>query len=306
MTAATAVLNTRRLPMSSSTLARVWCAMRRRSRSAPASWLSPSAAAFADIAPVLALAATCSCTAFHRRRRNRFAPSTPSSDHSSDCSGGAVNIMNRRAVSAPIFFRQRIRVDAVAARLGHGAQAFIGHGAAIPAQRGMRFARGRIDDQVHVGRIEIFAPAAGRRAVEDVVEHHALRQQVGERLRRLHQPHVMHDARPEPRIEQVQDGVLDAADVLIHLQPVVGARVDHGLVVAKAGEAQEIPGRIHEGVHGVGFAPRIGAALRALALVERRRLRQRIAAAIRHQVLRQAHRQVLVGHRHIAALRRSG
>jgi hypothetical protein len=30
-----------------------------------------------------------------------LAPSTPASDHSSDCSGGAANIMNRRAVSAP-------------------------------------------------------------------------------------------------------------------------------------------------------------------------------------------------------------
>ena len=31
----------------------------------------------------------------------RNAPSTPSSLHSSDCSGGAANIMNSRAVSAP-------------------------------------------------------------------------------------------------------------------------------------------------------------------------------------------------------------
>ena len=31
----------------------------------------------------------------------RNAPCTPSSDHSSVCSGGAANIMNMRAVSAP-------------------------------------------------------------------------------------------------------------------------------------------------------------------------------------------------------------
>ena len=31
----------------------------------------------------------------------RNEPCTPSSDHSSVCSGGAVNIMNMRAVSAP-------------------------------------------------------------------------------------------------------------------------------------------------------------------------------------------------------------
>ena len=33
----------------------------------------------------------------------RNEPCTPSSDHSSDCSGGAVNIMKSRAVSAPYF-----------------------------------------------------------------------------------------------------------------------------------------------------------------------------------------------------------
>src|SRR5690606_19011179 len=38
----------------------------------------------------------------HRRRRNRFAPSTPESDHSRVCSGGLANMTNRRAVSAPM------------------------------------------------------------------------------------------------------------------------------------------------------------------------------------------------------------
>ena len=31
----------------------------------------------------------------------RLAPSTPESDHSSDCSGGAANMLNKRTVSAP-------------------------------------------------------------------------------------------------------------------------------------------------------------------------------------------------------------
>ncbi|MNT43575.1 hypothetical protein D3C72_1800560 [compost metagenome] len=38
---------------------------------------------------------------FHTRRRKRDAPSTPEPLHSSCCSGGAANITNRRAVSAP-------------------------------------------------------------------------------------------------------------------------------------------------------------------------------------------------------------
>ena len=70
----------------------------------------------------------------------------------------------------------------------------------------------------------------------------------------------------------------------------------------RAGVAQEVPGRIDEGVHGVGFAPR--RARRTAGSVhwyERRRLRQRIAAAVGHQVLRQHHRQLLVRHRHLAA-----
>ena len=46
-------------------------------------------------------AAACNIVIFHRRLRNRLAPSTPESDHSSDCSGGAANMLNRRTVSAP-------------------------------------------------------------------------------------------------------------------------------------------------------------------------------------------------------------
>jgi hypothetical protein len=37
------------------------------------------------------------------------------------------------------------------------------------------------------------------------------------------------------------------------------------------------------------------------AVAERRELRERIAAAVRHQVLGQHHRQLFVGHRHFAA-----
>jgi hypothetical protein len=37
----------------------------------------------------------------HSRRTKRAEPSTPSSDHSSVSSGGALNIMNTRTLSAP-------------------------------------------------------------------------------------------------------------------------------------------------------------------------------------------------------------
>ena len=37
----------------------------------------------------------------HTRRKKREAPSTPAPDHSNCCSGGAANMTNNRAVSAP-------------------------------------------------------------------------------------------------------------------------------------------------------------------------------------------------------------
>jgi hypothetical protein len=44
---------------------------------------------------------TCSWTMRHRRFMKRCAPSTPESDHSRLCSGGAANMVNSRTVSAP-------------------------------------------------------------------------------------------------------------------------------------------------------------------------------------------------------------
>ena len=51
--------------------------------------------------------------------------------------------------------------------------------------------------------------------------------QPGERLGHVDQAHVAHHPGPETRVQQVQDRVLDAADVLVHRHPVVVARVDH-------------------------------------------------------------------------------
>jgi hypothetical protein len=43
------------------------------------------------------------CAKFQTRRRKRYEPSTAASFHSSVASGGAVNMVYRRAVSAPYF-----------------------------------------------------------------------------------------------------------------------------------------------------------------------------------------------------------
>src|SRR5512137_1649722 len=46
-------------------------------------------------------ASLCKYACFQSLFRNLNAPSTPLSDHSRDCSGGAANMINKRTVSAP-------------------------------------------------------------------------------------------------------------------------------------------------------------------------------------------------------------
>ncbi len=73
-------------------------------------------------------------------------------------------------------------------------------------------------------------PAARRRLV-GLVRDHALREERRERLAQVlrHVPGVGHGAIEEARIEEMQDRVLDAADVLIDGQP-----VGRGLLVDRA------------------------------------------------------------------------
>ena len=96
----------------------------------------------------------------------------------------------------------------------------------------------------------------------------------------------------------MQNRVLDAADILIHRQPIIHTLIDHRLIVAGACEAQIIPRRIDEGVHRVRLAPRRLVAFRTFGIEKRRRFQQWISAAVRHQIIRQLHRQLIVGYRH--------
>src|SRR6056297_3971600 len=66
----------------------------------------------------------------------------------------------------------------------------------------------------------------------------------------------VHRPGEEAGIEKVQDRVLDAADILVHVHPVGGFGHIGGRRRAGGGEASEIPRRIDEGVHRVGLAPR--------------------------------------------------
>ena len=100
----------------------------------------------------------------------------------------------------------------------------------------------------------------------------------------------------------MQNGMLDAADVVIDGHPTVGGLTGEGqLGVVRIGIAQVIPAGTGEGVHGIGLALGRAAADRAGALVELLALSKGFAGA-QVQVLGQRHRQLILGHGHDAAV----
>ena len=102
----------------------------------------------------------------------------------------------------------------------------------------------------------------------------------------------------------MQNGVLNAANVLVHWHPVVGTLADHGLIVFRIAVAHVVPRRINKGVHGVGLAATRLAAHRAHnAGVKPFVFCQRVARPIGHAILRQHHGQIFFRHRHCAMLR---
>ncbi len=206
-----------------------------------------------------------------------------------------------RGVGA-VFVDQRLRVDAVVLGLGHLFHAADLHRLAVGFQRGGGHAALLVAHDVDVGRIDPVLAAVGFFAEEGVGHHHALCEQLPERFGALHQSLVTHQLVEEARVQQVQDGVFDAADILVDRQPVVGGGlVDHAGRALRRGIAGVVPGRLDEGVHGVGFAPGGAAAFRAGAFVERGHFRKRRAGAIGHHVFRQHHGQVFFRHWYVAA-----
>ena len=126
------------------------------------------------------------------------------------------------------------------------------------------------------------------RSLIGLVNHHALGEQALEGLRKAQMAGRLHGPREEARIEEMQDRVFDATDVLIDRQPVIGHRLVGGaLLVPGIGEAGEIPGRIHEGVHGVRLAPGGLAAVGAGDVLPAGVVVQRIAGHVQLHILRQ-------------------
>ena len=70
------------------------------------------------------------------------------------------------------------------------------------------------------------------------------------------QAHVDERTGVEARVQEVEDGVLDPADVLVdgHEMARRGG-VERPVGAPRIAEAQEVPGRVDERVHGVGLAP---------------------------------------------------
>ncbi len=141
---------------------------------------------------------------------------------------------------------------------------------------------------------------AGRVAV-GLVADHALGEQAGERLLQLEIAAAGQRPHEEARIEQMQHGMLDPADILVDRQPVVGRRPLERLARLGRAEAGEVPAALEEGVEGVGLALGGPAASRTSDVLPGRVTGQRIAGAGQLDILRQGHRQLGARHRHDAA-----
>ncbi len=92
-----------------------------------------------------------------------------------------------------------------------------------------------------------------------VLVDHPLRQQVLERLLAGNEPHVVQGHHEEARVEQVQNRMLHPAGVLVYAviaEPVVHLfPLERLLRVLRVAVAQEVPGGIQEGIHGVHLPP---------------------------------------------------
>ena len=118
------------------------------------------------------------------------------------------------------------------------------------------------------------------------------------------QAFVAHQLVEEARVQQVQDGVLDAADVLVDRQPVVGAFVDHGVVRLRRRRSGRSTRRTRRRCPWCRFAPR-GPPHFGQGFVELGHFASGEPCRPAPR-FRQHHRQLVVRHRHVAAARRSG
>ena len=158
-----------------------------------------------------------------------------------------------------VFLDQRLRIDAVVLRFRHRAEAAILDRLHRPLSETapMRAAVG-VELRLDLGRIEKLPASIGAGAEVDVVQHHALRQQVRRRARiAADQPQIAH--RPASRSANTAGAGSRARCRRCTDRPAASSCARSSTarcILIGAGVAQEVPGGIDEGVHGVGFAPR--------------------------------------------------
>ena len=123
-------------------------------------------------------------------------------------------------------------------------------------------------NNIEFARVEPAFSSVRKFTVEAFRGKHALSEEALEGFVKFDEAQVSHDFGPEAGVEQVKHSVFDTADVLVHCHPVIIAFVDHGSFAVGRAIAHVIPAGIHKGVHRVGFAFSVSAALRALAVKE--------------------------------------
>ena len=158
---------------------------------------------------------------------------------------------------------------------------------------------------------EAFDPLVGVDDVAAALGHlvsvfgdRALIEESGERLVDRQVAHIARGLGEEAGVEQVHDGVLRAAGVLVDRQPAFGQLgADRRVVVVRIDVAVHVPVGAHEGVHGVGLAPRRAAAPGAVGVQEALvALQRRCAGGQEFGVVGQQHGQLGFGDRHDSAV----
>jgi hypothetical protein len=81
---------------------------------------------------------------------------------------------------------------------------------------------------------------------------HALGQEIGKGLAHLEIPKISHYPCVKAGVEEMKNGMLNPADILVHGHPVVHSlRIHRALIKIGTGIAIKIPGRLNKGIHRV-------------------------------------------------------
>ena len=197
---------------------------------------------------------------------------------------------------------QFLRIDAVIFGFGHFFRAADDDGQPVSFEDGGNGAAFVVESQLDIGGVDPVFAAFGVFAVVGFANDHALREQAFERFVHANQAFVAHQFGEETRVQEVQNRVFDAADVLIDRAPVFRSFSRyHAFCELGRHVAEEIPARFHEGVHGVGFAFRRAAAAWAGGFVKLGHFCQRRTHTVGYDVFRQNNGQLVGWDGYVAA-----